>query len=207
MSQPANNDASNDGASKVVPAVAPTVVPMVSRAGRLADALARTRARQEAQARAVLEQREGRIAMLARELDAIADELADELPESETGRFEMVTSHTGDRLVIDPLSYVELDEASSDYRLIRQRRDGEQTILQSADCEEMADGIAAYVAERIVEREGLSSPAPQVVQQISEPAPIVRRGLGFWGGFWLFVLGGVCTATALFAYAWQTYTP
>lgn len=190
MTQPANSDDS-------------TVVPMVSRAGRLADALARTRARQETQAREALEQREGRMAMLARELDAIADEL----PEGEAGRFEMVASLTGDRLVIDPLSYVNLDDDSSDYRLIRQRRDGEQTVLQSADCEEMADGIAAYMAERIVEREGLGSPAAQLAQQANAPAPIVRKGLGFWGGLWLFVLGGVCTAAALFVYAWQTYTP
>lgn len=180
-----------------------TVVPMVSRAGRLADALARTRARQEAQVREAFEQREGRMAMLARELDAIADEL----PEGEAGRFEMIASHTGDRLVIDPLSYVALDEATNDYRLIRQRRDGEQTVLQSADCEEMADGIAAYMAERIVEREGVALPTTQVTTLVSEPAPIVRKGLGFWGGFWLFVLGGVCTATALFAYAWQAYSP
>lgn len=180
-----------------------TVVPMVSRAGRLADALARTRARQETQAREAFEQREGRMAMLARELDAIADEL----PEGETGQFEMVASHTGDRLVIDPLSYVDLDNDTNAYRLIRKRRDGEQTVLQSADCEEMADGIAAYMAERIVEREGLATPAPQVVQQVHEPAPIVRKGLGFWGGFWLFVLGGICTAGVLFAYAWQSYVP
>lgn len=190
MTQSANNDDC-------------TVVPMVSRAGRLADALARTRARQEAQVREAFEQREGRMAMLARELDAIADEL----PEGEAGRFEMIASHAGDRLVIDPLSYVALDEATNDYRLIRQRRDGEQTVLQSADCEEMADGIAGYMAERIVEREGLASPAPQMVQEANTPAPIVRKGLGFWGGFWLFVLGGVCTATALFAYAWQAYVP
>lgn len=180
-----------------------TVVPMVSRAGRLADALARTRARQETQAREAFEQREGRMAMLARELDAIADEL----PEGETGQFEMVASHTGDRLVIDPLSYVDLDNDTNAYRLIRKRRDGEQTVLQSADCEEMADGIAAYMAERIVEREGLATPIAQMAQQVSAPAPIVRKGLGFWGGFWLFVLGGLCTAGVLFAYAWQSYVP
>lgn len=190
MTEPANSKTS-------------TVVPMVSRAGRLADALARTRARQVDQAREALELREGRMAMLARELDAMADEL----PEGETSRFEMVASHTGDRLVIDPLSYVELDEASHDYRLIRQRRDGEHTVLQSADCEEMADGIAAYMAERIVEREGIALPTPQLAEQANTPAPVVRKGISFWGGFWLFVLGGICTATALFAYAWQTYTP
>lgn len=178
-----------------------TVVPLVSRAGRLADALARTRARQETQSREAFEQREGRMAMLARELDAIAEEL----PEGETGQFEMVASHTGDRLVIDPLSYVDLDDDSNAYRLIRKRRDGEQTVLQSVDHEEMADGIAAYMAERIVEREGLAAPSAQVIQQVNTPAPVVRKGLGFWGGFWLFILGGLCAAAGLFAYAWQSY--
>jgi hypothetical protein len=174
---------------------------MVSRAGRLADALARTRARQEKQAREALEQREGRMALLARELDAIADEL----PEGEAGQFEMVASHTGDRLVIDPLSYVDLEEDGNSYRLIRKRRDGEKTVLQSADHEEMADGIAAYMAERIVEREGLAMPVIQAATPVSEPVPIVRKGLGFWGGLGLFILGGICTAVGLFAYAWQTY--
>lgn len=102
-----------------------TVVPMVSRAGRLADALARARARQEAEVREAFEQREDRMATLAHELDAMADEL----PEGEAGQFELIASHTGERLVIDPLSYVDLDENSNDYRLIRQRRDGEETCL------------------------------------------------------------------------------
>lgn len=180
-----------------------TVVPMVSRAGRLADALARTRARQQTQAREALEQREGRMALLARELNAIADEL----PDGEAGQFEMVASHAGDRLVIDPLSYVDLDEQGSAYRLIRKRRDGEQTVLQSTDHEEMADGIAAYMAERIVEREGMTAPAALAAAPASAPAPVVRKGLGFWGGLGLFILGGICAAAGLFAYAWQSYPP
>lgn len=183
------------------------VVPIVSRAGRLADALQRARAREQSRLRDALAAQEGR-------LDALADELramADELPLGEAGRFALVPSENGERLAIDALSYVDLHPETLDYRLVRQQRDGPSVVAEKADREAMADSVADYIADRIVEREGLvgtvpvdaAAPTTLSTQQDAAPQPRSR----FWPGFWLFVLGGVCSATALFTYAWLQAGP
>lgn len=183
------------------------VVPIVSRAGRLADALQRARAREQSRLRDALAAQEGR-------LDALADELramADELPSGEAGRFALVPSENGERLAIDTLSYVDLHPETLDYRLVRQQRDGPSVVAEKADREAMADSVADYIADRIVEREGLvgttpvSAAAPTTGSTQQEPAPQPRSR--FWPGFWLFVLGGLCSATALFTYAWLQAGP
>lgn len=183
------------------------VVPIVSRAGRLADALKRARAREQSRLRDALAAQEGR-------LDALADELramADELPSGEAGRFALVPSENGERLAIDTLSYVDLHPETLDYRLVRQQRDGPSVVAEKADRDAMADSVADYIADRIVEREGLvgttqaTVAAPTTVSTQQEPAPQPRSR--FWPGFWLFVLGGLCSATALFTYAWLQAGP
>jgi hypothetical protein len=183
------------------------VVPIVSRAGRLADALQRARAREQSRLRDALAAQEGR-------LDALADELramADELPSGEAGRFALVPSENGERLAIDTLSYVDLHPETQDYRLVRQQREGPSVIAEKADRDAMADSVADYIADRIVEREGLvgtapvAAAAPTTVSTQQDPAPQPRSR--FWPGFGLFVLGGVCSATALFTYAWLQAGP
>lgn len=183
------------------------VVPIVSRAGRLADALQRARAREQSRLRDALAAQEGR-------LDALADELramADELPSGEAGRFALMPSENGERLAIDTLSYVDLHPETLDYRLVRQQRDGPSVVAEKADREAMADSVADYIADRIVEREGLvgttpvADAAPTTASTQQDPAPQPRSR--FWPGFWLFVLGGLCSATALFTYAWLQAGP
>ncbi|MEQ8658463.1 MAG: hypothetical protein RIC24_14270 [Hyphomicrobiales bacterium] len=184
------------------------VVPIVSRASRLADALQRARAREQSRLRDALAAQEGRLDALADELRAIADEL----PSGEADRFALVPSENGERLAIDALSYVDLHPETLDYRLVRQHRDGPEVIAEKTDREAMADSVADYIADRIVEREGLvgSTPAavtatPSVPSRQDQPAPQARSG--FWPGFWMFVLGGVCSVTALFTYAWLQAGP
>ena len=178
------------------------VVPIVSRAGRLADALARARAREQGRVRDALAAREGR-------LEALADELrimADELPPGEAGRFSLIPTSHGDRLSVDAVSFVDLHPETSDYRLVRQRRDGPDVIAETQDRDAMADHVADYIADRIVEREGLA--VQSVVSSRTKETPSTSpKGGGFWKGFWLFVLGGLCSATALFTYAWLAAGP
>jgi len=184
---------------------ATNVVPIVSRASRLADALRRARAREQSRSRETMAAQEGR-------LDALTDELramADELPLGEADRFTLMPSDNGERLVIDALSYVDLHPETMDYRLVRQRRDGPDVIAEKTDREAMADSVADYIADCIVEREGLVGRTPETsaptTSAESDAAPQPRSR--FWPGFWLFVLGGVCSATALFTYAWLQAGP
>lgn len=189
------------------------VVPMVSRAGRLADALQRVRAREQARARDAMAAREGRLEALADDLRA----LADELPSGEGDRFALVPSHGGERLTIDAQSFVDLHPETLDYRLVRQGRDGPDVVAEKSEREAMADSVAEYIAERIVQREGLdrakATPAASLsqtapTQAVSAPAEAQQpQKSRFWVGFWWFVLGGVCSTTALFTYAWLQAGP
>ncbi len=195
------------------------VVPMVSRAGRLADALQRVRAREQARARDAMAAREGRLEALADELRAMADEL----PSGEGDRFALVPSHNGERLTIDAQSYVDLHPESLDYRLVLQGHNGPDVITEKTEREAMADSVADYIAERIVQREGLAGATQTPATSAAQPStPIATTAANsapasaeapqpqksrFWVGFWWFVLGGVCSATALFTYAWLQAGP
>jgi hypothetical protein len=189
------------------------VVPMVSRAGRLADALQRVRAREQARARDAMAAHEGRLEALADDLRA----LADELPSGEGDRFALVPSQNAERLTIDAQSFVDLHPETLDYRLVRQGRDGMDVIAENSEREAMADSVAEYIAERIVQREGLdgtrAAPAASLsqtapTQAVSAPAEAPQpQKSRFWVGFWWFALGGVCSATALFTYAWLQAGP
>jgi len=175
------------------------VVPIVSRAGRLADALQRARARQEAQASNGLDE-------LAQDLRAMAGEL----PSDESARFALTPSDDGDKLTVDDTAYVELDAQTSAYRLVRTDGEAPGDVAETPDREAMANHVADYVAERILARETDATPAvtpspalaePPALQPVQEQ-PQVQPRSRFWLGFWMFVLGGVCSATALFTYAW-----
>jgi hypothetical protein len=194
------------------------VVPMVSRAGRLADAVQRVRAREQARARDAMAAREGRLEALADDLRA----LADELPLGEGDRFALVPSQNGERLTIDAQSFVDLHPETLDYRLVRQGRNGMDVIAENSEREAMADSVAEYIAERIVQREGLDGAKATPAASLSQTAPTQTapthavsapaeapppQKSRFWVGFWWFVLGGVCSATALFTYAWLQAGP
>ena len=88
-----------------------------------------------------------------------------------------------------------------DYRLVRQRRDGPDVLAEMSDRDAMADRVADYVADRIVEHEGLAPAGIAVSSERDEtgpdrsetetpdpgridPAP--RSGMGFWPGFLAF---------------------
>jgi hypothetical protein len=198
------------------------VVPMVGRAGRLADAMQRVRAREQARARDAMAAREGRLEALADDLRA----LADELPAGEGDRFALVPSQNGERLTIDAQSHVDLNPETLDYRLVRQSGDRSDVIAEQSEREAMADSVADYIAERIVAREEIvgapkapAAPASQTTNPTAAPATAAAPASSapaeapqpqksrFWVGFWWFVLGGICSATALFTYAWLQAGP
>lgn len=57
--------------------------------------------------------------------------------------------------------------------------------------------LAKSAAEEAVAAQKAATPVVQVE---------AKRSF-FWPGFWLFILGGVCTATAMFTYAWLSAGP
>lgn len=90
------------------------------------------------------------------------------------------------------------------YRFIKDTRHGRQVILETAQLEEMADRITAYVAHRLLERQrALESDADRQGSLPTEaPATdTAPRGKRFgWGALLaIFVLGLLAGAAALFA--------
>ncbi|MEM6381769.1 MAG: hypothetical protein AAF739_03780 [Pseudomonadota bacterium] len=193
------------------------VVPIVSRAGRLADALKRARGRQEEQLRRELANRESSLSHLALQLDDLAEELNSVSDTDAVDRFELIPSQVGDRIVVDTLSYVDIDPQSAQYRLRRQRREGPDTLFESSDRDAMTDAVADYIAQRLVERELDGPPSHQLMQPVHRSSEMklpespkqtsasTRTKRSLWPGLGLFFLGVLCGVFVLFLWAWFAY--
>src|ERR1700674_1286383 len=99
------------------------------------------------------------------------------------------------RLWIDIVSHVVMGRDKRIYRFVQDSRFGRIVIAESHEVAAIVQAVADYVARRMIEREHalVATPAPA-------PAPAAtakpRRG-----GFWIFVLGFIAGALALFALA------
>ena len=96
------------------------------------------------------------------------------------------------RLWIDVVAHVVMGRDKRIYRFVQDTRFGRIVIAESHDVSAIVDAVTDYVARRMVEREHalVATPAKPVV--LDKP----RRH-----GFWIFALGFVVGAVALFALA------
>ncbi|MEM6711225.1 MAG: hypothetical protein AAF590_02975 [Pseudomonadota bacterium] len=189
------------------------IVPIASRAGRLSEAVQRVRARLDEEEAA--KQSDGR-----EHLSALLEELRDvasDVPHEHAGVFPLAVSLDQSKIIVDDLAFVDFDPDTGSYSFNRLHNEGVRLLMSSQDVASMADRIADYIAERIVERErphmrqsgGVQASAytPRSFPANDDNATSIasvstRQGLGFWGGLFVFFLGGLCAATALFTYAW-----
>ena len=81
------------------------------------------------------------------------------------------------------------------YRFVQDTRFGRIVIAESHDVAAVVDAVTDYVARRMIEREHalVATPAP-APEPVAAEKP--RRG-----GFWIFALGFIAGAMALFALA------
>jgi hypothetical protein len=97
------------------------------------------------------------------------------------------------RLWIDVVAHVLMGRDKRIYRFVQDTRFGRIVIAESHDVAVLVDAITDYVARRMIEREhalvATAAPQPVVIEQ-------PRRG-----GFWIFALGFVIGAAALFGLA------
>jgi hypothetical protein len=97
------------------------------------------------------------------------------------------------RLWIDVVAHVGMGRDKRIYRFVQDTRFGRIVIAESRDVAAVVDAVTDYVARRMIEREHalVATPAPAPVA-IEQP----RRS-----GFWIFALGFVAGAVALFGLA------
>ena len=159
---------------------------------RLRDALRQARIEAADRTGVVVDLRDAEVARLEI-LNEALDPLFAQIP-AEIDLFDRAISQ-GDtpRLWIDVVAHVMMGRDKRIYRFVQDTRFGRTVIAESHEVIKIVEAVTDYVARRMIEREHALIAAPA-------PAPVViqkpRRG-----GFWIFALGFIAGALALFALA------
>ena len=96
------------------------------------------------------------------------------------------------RLWIDVVAHVVMGRDKRIYRFVQDTRFGRIVIAESHEVAVIVDAVTDYVARRMIEREHAL---------VATPAAGRRSGSRAAAGFWIFVLGFIAGALALFGLA------
>jgi hypothetical protein len=159
---------------------------------RLRDALRQARIEAADRTGVVVDLRDAEVARLEILSDAL-DPLFAQVPDSVDLFDRGISQGETPRLWIDVVAHVLMGRDKRIYRFVQDTRFGRIVIAESHDVAAIVDAVTDYVARRMIEREHalVATPAPQPIV-IEKP----RRG-----GFWIFALGFVLGALALFGLA------
>jgi hypothetical protein len=159
---------------------------------RLRDALRKARIEAADRTGVVVELRDAEVARLEIMNEAL-DPLFAQIPEKVDLFDRGVSQGETPRLWIDVVAHVLMGRDKRIYRFVQDTRFGRIVIAESHDVATIVDAVTDYVARRMIEREhalvATLASAPVVIEK-------PRRG-----GFWIFVLGFVVGALALFGLA------
>jgi hypothetical protein len=159
---------------------------------RLRDALRQARIEAADRIGVVVDLRDAEVARLEILNDAL-DPLFAQVPDSVDLFDRGISQGDTPRLWIDVVAHVVMGRDKRIYRFVQDTRFGRIVIAESHDVAAIVDAVTDYVARRMIEREHalVATPAPESAT-IEKP----RRG-----GFWIFALGFVVGAVALFGLA------
>jgi hypothetical protein len=162
-----------------------------TRPTRLRDALRQARIEAADRTGVVVDLRDAEVARLEI-LNEALDPLFAQIPEQVDLFDRGISQGDTPRLWIDVVAHVVMGRDKRIYRFVQDTRFGRIVIAESHDVSAIVDAVTDYVARRMVEREhAAATPAKPVV--LEKPP---RRH-----GFWIFSLGFVIGAVALFALA------
>lgn len=122
------------------------------RVRRLSDIVrdARIAAAERADAAANLRDADrARLELLAEELKPIFDDV----PRQDDQFDFFLSSGERPRLMIDAIAHVHMGNDRRTYRFVRDTRHGREVVIEAADKMKVADTVARYIAERIVQRQ------------------------------------------------------
>ncbi len=162
-----------------------------TRPTRLRDALRQARIEAADRTGVVVDLRDAEVARLEI-LNEALDPLLGQIPEQLDLFDRGISQGDTPRLWIDVVAHVVMGRDKRIYRFVQDTRFGRIVIAESHEVSAIVDAVTDYVARRMVEREHalVATPAKPVVLEKS------RRH-----GFWIFSLGFVVGAVALFALA------
>jgi len=158
---------------------------------RLRDALRQARIEAADRTGVVVDLRDAEVARLEI-LNEALDPLFAQIPEQVDLFDRGISQGDTPRLWIDVVAHVVMGRDKRIYRFVQDTRFGRIVIAESHDVSAIVDAVTDYVARRMVEREHALVATPAKPLVIDKP----RRG-----GFWIFALGFVVGAVALFALA------
>ena len=161
---------------------------------RLRDALRKARIEAADRTGVVVDLRDAEVArleILNEALDPLFAQVPDKIDLFERG----ISQGETPRLWIDVVAHIVMGRDKRIYRFVQDTRFGRIVLAESHEVSAMVDAVTDYIARRMIEREHALAPtkAPEPVVVADRPR---RRG-----GFWIFALGFVLGALALFAYA------
>jgi hypothetical protein len=165
---------------------------------RLRDALRKARIEAADRTGVVVDLRDAEVARLEI-LNEALDPLFAQVPEQVDLFDRGISQGETPRLWVDVVAYVVMGRDKRMYRLVQDTRFGRKVLAESHDVPVMVDAVTDYIARRMVEREQAlaAQVEPKPLETRKEEQEERRRR----GGFWIFVLGFVLGAAALFALA------
>src|SRR4051812_34867800 len=159
---------------------------------RLRDALRQARIEAADRTGVVVDLRDAEVARLEI-LNEALDSLFLQIPEQVDLFARGISQGDTPRLWIDVVAHVVMGRDKRIYRFVQDTRFGRIVIAESHNIAAMVDPVTDYVARRMIEREHALVATPTAEPVIVEQP---RRG-----GFWIFALGFVVGALALFGLA------
>src|SRR3979490_864590 len=159
---------------------------------RLRDALRQARIEAADRTGVVVDLRDAEVArleILNEALDPLFQQIPDRVDLFDRG----ISQGENPRLWIDVVAHVAMGRDKRIYRFVQDPRCGRMVIAESHEVPAIVDAVTDYVARRMVEREHALVATP-----IPEPAPVEKKRRS---GFWIFALGFILGAIALFGLA------
>jgi hypothetical protein len=105
------------------------------------------------------------------------------------------------RLWIDAIAHVGMGRDKRQYRFVQDTRYGRAVLAETYEVPAMAQAVTRYVARRLVERERALADDVAVGPVAADKIARLERSRRRWGLFWIFVLGFLGGAGALFLLA------
>ena len=154
---------------------------------RLRDALRQARIESAERTGVIVDMRDAEVArleILNEALDPLFKEIPDNMELFDCGLARGDTP----RLWIDAVAHVDMGRDKRTYRFVQDTRYGRKILAESADTDEIVDGVTKYVARRIIERERALASDERPLQQDAVRDRRWRRRMR-WRAFRAFLYG------------------